>query len=354
MPSSLSLSELAAALDCRLDGDGSIEITGISDLEHAQDGDLSFYGHPRYRMLVDRSRASALIVGKDVVLDNRALLRSPLPYYSFARALELFHPPTRPTPGVSELAEVSDSAHIGDDVYIGPFVTIDAGARIGARTQVHSHVSIGANATIGADCLLHTHVAVRDRVVVGDRVVVHNGAVLGSDGFGFTPDPEGRHYKIPQVGIVVIEDDVEIGANTTVDRASVGETRIGAGSKIDNLVQVAHGVQIGRHVLLAAQVGIAGSSVVEDRVMLGGQVGVNGHITLGKGVIAAGKSGITDSIEPGTFVTGYPAIENRAWRKASAVFSRLPELRQQIVALEKRLAALETSSGSTPPTGDGE
>jgi UDP-3-O-[3-hydroxymyristoyl] glucosamine N-acyltransferase len=220
-------------------------------------------------------------------------------------------------------------------------VAVGEGVRVGARTIVHAHVAIGRDAVIGDDCLLHSHVAIRERVAIGHRVVIQNGAVIGSDGFGFTPGPDGEHHKVPQVGTVVIEDDVEIGANTTIDRATVGATRIGAGTKVDNLVQVGHNVRIGRGALLAAQVGLAGSATLEDRVTLGGQVGVQGHITIGRGAVAAGQSGVTNSVEPGRFVTGYPAIDNRAWRKASVVFARLPELRETVKALEARLAACE-------------
>jgi UDP-3-O-[3-hydroxymyristoyl] glucosamine N-acyltransferase len=236
---------------------------------------------------------------------------------------------------------VPADAVIGDGASIGPFVAVGRGVRIGARTIVHAHVAIGDEVVIGEDCLLHSHVALREAVRLGDRVIVQNGAIVGSDGFGFTPDPAGRHHKIPQVGTVVVEDDVEIGAHTTIDRAVIGETRIGAGTKIDNLVQVGHNVRLGRDVLLAAQVGISGSATLEDRVTLGGQVGVAGHIIVGKGAIAAGQSGVTNSVEPGRFVTGYPAIENRQWRKASVIFARLPELRAQVAALADRLDALE-------------
>ncbi len=339
--SAMTLAALAAALECRLEGDGAIEITGVADLEHAQPGDLSFFGAARYRTLVDASRASALIVGDEADLAGRALLRTKRPYYAFARAVELFHPARRPEPGIHALASVAADAQIASDASIGPFVAIGAGARVGARTVVRSHVAIGDGVVVGDDCLLHAHVSLRDGVRLGDRVIVQNGAVIGSDGFGFTPGPDGRHYKVPQVGVVIVEDDVEIGANTTIDRAAIGETRIGAGSKIDNLVQVGHNVRIGRDVLLAAQVGISGSATLEDRVTLGGQVGVQGHITIGRGAIAAGQSGVTNSVEPGRFLTGYPAIDNRQWRKASVIFARLPELRQQLITLERRLAALE-------------
>jgi UDP-3-O-[3-hydroxymyristoyl] glucosamine N-acyltransferase len=345
MPQSITLAALAVALECRLDGDGAVEITGVSDLAHAQPGELSFFGHARFRPLVAASRASALIVAEDDEISGRPLLRTRRPYLAFARALELFHPAVRPAPGIHALAAVAPDAEVAPDAFVGPFVSIGAGASIGPRTIVHAHVAVGECAAIGADCVIHSHVAVRERVRIGDRVVIQNGAVVGSDGFGFTPDPDGRHYKVPQVGIVVVEDDVEIGANTTIDRAPVGETRIGAGSKIDNLVQIGHGVTLGRDVLLAAQVGISGSTTLEDRVTLGGQVGVQGHITIGRGAIAAGQSGVTNSVEPDRFVTGYPAIDNRQWRKASVIFARLPELRQQLVTLEQRLAALEGRLG---------
>ena len=194
---------------------------------------------------------------------------------------------------------------------------------------------------IGADCVVHALVSIRERVVLGNRVVVQDGAVLGSDGYGFARDSDGGHYKIPQVGSVVIEDDVEIGANTTIDRPAVGETRIGAGAKIDNLVQIAHGVSVGRRSMLAAQVGIAGSTTLEESVTLAGQVGVAGHLTVGKGTIATAQTGIPNSVEPGSLVSGYPAIDNREWLKASVVFRKLPELRKTIADLERRIAELE-------------
>jgi UDP-3-O-[3-hydroxymyristoyl] glucosamine N-acyltransferase len=348
----MTLAALAVALDCRLEGDGAVEIVGVSDLAHAQPGELSFLGSPRYRSLVAASRASALIVAENESIEGRPLLRTKRPYFAFARALELFHPAVRPVPGIHALAAVAPDAHVAPDAYIGPFVSIGAGAVVGPRTIVQAHVAIGDFASVGSDCVLHAHVSIRERVRIGDRVVIQNGAVVGSDGYGFTTGPDGRHYKVPQVGIVVVEDDVEIGANTTIDRAAVGETRIGSGSKIDNLVQIGHNVVLGRDVLLAAQVGISGSTTLEDRVTLGGQVGVQGHITIGRGAIAAGQSGVTNSVEPGRFITGYPAIDNRQWRKASVIFSRLPELRQQLVTLEERLAAIEARLANKPPPNE--
>jgi UDP-3-O-[3-hydroxymyristoyl] glucosamine N-acyltransferase len=241
---------------------------------------------------------------------------------------------------------------IAPDASVGAFVVVGAGARIGARTIVYPHVCIGRFAAIGDDCVIHAHSSVRERVRVGNRVVLQDGAVIGGDGFGFARQPDGSLRKIPQIGGVVIEDDVEIGANTAVDRPAVGETRIAAGTKIDNLVQVAHGVRIGRHSLLAAQAGIAGSTVLEDHVTLAGQVGVAGHLTIGSGTLATAQTGIPNSVEPGSFISGYPAIPNRDWLKASAVFRKLPELRKLVADLERRLGALEErGAGKTDRDG---
>ena len=238
-------------------------------------------------------------------------------------------------------ALVSPDATLGDAVSIGPYVVIEPGARIGARTVVRAHVVIGRAAIVGEDCVLHARVSIRERVHLGHRVIVQDGAVIGSDGFGFARRPDGTHHKIPQIGGIVIEDDVEIGANAAIDRPAIGETRIGAGTKIDNLVQVAHGVTLGRNVLLAAQVGVAGSVTIEDDVTLAGQVGVAGHITIGKGVIATAQTGIPNSVDPGAFVSGYPAIPNRDWLRASAIFRKLPELKKLVADLEQRIRALE-------------
>jgi UDP-3-O-[3-hydroxymyristoyl] glucosamine N-acyltransferase len=236
---------------------------------------------------------------------------------------------------------VDPSATVDATASVGPFVCVGRSARVGARTVLHPHVVLGASAAVGDDCVVHAHVSIRERCTLGARVVVQDGAVIGSDGFGFATAADGTHVKIPQMGPVVIEDAVEIGAGTTIDRPAVGETRIKAGTKIDNLVQIGHGVVVGRNVFLAAQVGIAGSTTLGDAVMFGGQVGVGGHLHIGDRVKAVGQSGITNSVEADQFVSGYPAIDNREWRKASVVFRRLPELRRRIGELEKRLAELD-------------
>jgi UDP-3-O-[3-hydroxymyristoyl] glucosamine N-acyltransferase len=352
----LKLQSIAERLACRLEGDGSVDIQRVAGIERAEAGDLTFIANRKYLAQLATTRASAVILAVAMRDEARppagcAALYADDAYSAFAGAVGLFVQDSAPARGVDPLSSVASDVALGTDVSIGPFVVIGAGASIGARTVVYPNVVIGRGARIGEDCVLHSHVAVRERVDVGNRVVLQNGAVLGSDGFGFAKQPDGSHLKIPQHADVVIEDDVEIGANTTIDRPAVGETRIRAGAKIDNLVQIAHGVTIGRRVLLASQVGLAGSTVVEDDVIMAGQVGVGGHLRVGKGVVAAGKSGITKSVEPGEFVTGYPAIPNREWRKASVIFRRLPSLKKRIEELEQRVAELTRRLAEcSPPT----
>ena len=337
----MKLSELAARLECTVEGDGDIDIKRLAAIEDAGPGELTFFANPKYADALKRTLASAVIAAPAVSGIPCAVLRTPEPYVTFARALGLFANTSRPPAGIHRLALVEPGAVVAADASIGPFAVVSDGARIGARTILYPHVSVGRDAEIGADCVIHAHVSIRERVRLGDRVVLQDGVVIGADGYGFARRRDGTHEKIPQVGGVVIEDDVEIGANTTVDRPAVGETRIGAGSKIDNLVQIAHGVQVGRNVLLAAQVGVAGSSVIEDQVTLAGQVGVAGHLTIGKGTIATAQTGIPNSVDPGSFISGYPAIPNRDWLKSSAVFRKLPELRRLLADLERRIAELE-------------
>jgi UDP-3-O-[3-hydroxymyristoyl] glucosamine N-acyltransferase len=339
----LKLSELAAHLDCRLEGDGSIEIVRVAGIQRAEPGDLTFLSNPRYLPELATTRASAVIVGskETATKTGASLLRSDDPYSAFARAVSLFAHVIAPPKGVDRLAAVAADATVGADVSIGPFVAVGAGASIGARTIVYPHVVIGPGAEIGEDCIIHSHVAIRERVTIGHRVILHDGVVVGSDGFGFAPQKDGTHLKIPQLAGVVIEDDVEVGANSTIDRPAVGETRIGAGSKIDNLVHLAHGVALGRRVLLAAQVGIAGSTTVEDDVMMAGQSGVTGHVRVGRGAKVGAKSAVLQSVDAGAFVTGHPAFEHTEWRKAAVVFRQLPALKKRIDELERLVAELE-------------
>ena len=345
----MTLRELAERLGCRLEGDGAIEITGVAGLEAAVPGDVSFFAHPRYAAALEATRASAVIIAERAPAPAMAAIRAANPYLAFAEALQLLTADERPTPGVHPSSVVAADASIGMDVTIAPFVTIGSGARIGDRVVLHPHVVIGRGVSIGDDCILYPRVSVRERSVVGARVILQDGVVIGSDGYGFVTLPDGTHRKIPQRATVVIEDDVEIGANTTIDRPAVGETRIQAGTKIDNLVQIAHGVRVGAHSLLAALAAIAGTTVRGYHDTPAGPAGVAGHIPLGDPVIATAQSGIPTSVEPGSVVSGYPAVPNREWLKSSAVIRRLPELRRQLTALAERLEAIEARLGVDAP-----
>ena len=339
----MKLRELAERLGCGLEGDGEIDIARVAGLDQAAPGDVAFFANRKYASALKRTRASAVILGHDAGPAPCAMLRSRHPYLAFANALSLFVTPSHPPPGIDARSAVAADARLGRDVSVGPFSTVGRGAVIGDRTVIYPNVCIGDGAILGEDCVIHSHTAVREGVVLGNRVVVQNGAVIGSDGYGFVRRPDGTHQKIPQTSRVVIEDDVEIGANTAIDRPAIGETRVQAGAKIDNLVQIGHGVNVGRNTLLAAQVGIAGSTSIGDNVTLAGQVGVAGHVTIGSGASAVGQSGITNSLPEGAFVSGYPAIENREWLKSSVIFRRLPELRKRIAELEQRILELETA-----------
>ena len=337
----MTLGELARRLECPVEGDAAIEIRRVAKIEEAGPGDLTFLANPKYASKLATTRASAVIMNGEAIAAPCAVIRSTSPYLTFARAAQVLSPDRPPAAGVHSLASVAAGATVDPTATIGAFAVIGAGATIGARTIIHPHVVIGDGTTIGPDCILHGHVSIRERCTIGARVIVQNGAVIGSDGYGFAQRADGSHEKIPQTAPVVIEDDVEIGANTTIDRPAVGETRIKAGTKIDNLVQIGHGVVLGRNVLLAAQVGIAGSTVLGDSVQFGGQVGVGGHLTIGDRAKAVGQSGITNSVDADAFVSGYPAIDNGEWRRSSAVFRKLPEMRKQLRALEERLRKLE-------------
>jgi UDP-3-O-[3-hydroxymyristoyl] glucosamine N-acyltransferase len=335
----VKLHELAERLGCELRGDGEVEIDGVAPIERAGPRDLTFLANPRYAPHLATTRAAAVILAPGHEASLPCLV-SDNPYLAFARAVELLRPATRPAPGVHPSAQVDPTAVLGPDVHVAALGVVGRGARIGARSVLHPHVVLYEGVEVGEDCVLHSGVQVRERCRLGNRVIVQNGAVIGGDGFGFARDGEGRHHKFPQVGIVVVEDDVEIGALTAVDRAALGETRIGRGTKLDNLVQVGHSVAIGEDSVLAGQVGVAGSTRIGSRVTLAGQVGVAGHLTIGDGVIATAQTGIPGSVEKGLVVSGYPAIENRAWLKSSAVFARLPELQKRLRELERRVASL--------------
>ncbi|MCC7008579.1 MAG: UDP-3-O-(3-hydroxymyristoyl)glucosamine N-acyltransferase [Acidobacteria bacterium] len=337
----MTLAELADRLGCRLEGDGAIDVSRVAAIDDAGPGDVTFVTHRKYAAKLPATRAAAAIVDDTIDRAPCALLRARHPAVAVADAVALLMPPRRPAPGISPLAAIDPTAEIGAAVSIGPFVVIGARARVGSRTILEPHVVIGDDAIVGDDCLFHAHVSVRGRVEIGNRVVLQDAAVIGSDGFGFARRPDGTHQKIPQVGRVVIEDDVEIGAHTAVDRPAIGETRVGRGTKVDNLVQIAHGVRIGRNVLMAAQSGVAGSTWLGDDVVMAGQSGAAGHLHVGRGVVVSAKSVVTKDIDAGHHVAGIPAGDVGEWREEVVLIRRLPELRQTVADLDARLAAIE-------------
>jgi UDP-3-O-[3-hydroxymyristoyl] glucosamine N-acyltransferase len=340
----LILSELASRLGCGLRGQGDVDVVRVSGLEYAGPGDLSFVANQRYAGLLASTRASAVIVSPELDTPLPSLL-SPNPYLAYARAATLLHPQPRPEPGIHPTAQIDPEAVLGEGVHVGPFAVVGRRTRVGAHSVLHPHVVLYSDVQIGDDCLLHSGVQVREGCRIGQRVVIQNGSVIGGDGFGFARDQSGHYEKIPQIGIVVIEDDVEIGALVAIDRSSMHETRIGRGAKLDNLVQIGHSVTIGADTVLAGQVGVAGSTRIGQRVILAGQVGVAGHLSIGDGAIATAQSGIPGSVEAGAVVSGTPAFDNRAWLKASAVLPRLPELKKRLRALEKQVEALRAAAG---------
>ena len=345
----MTLGELALRLECPIEGDSAIEIRRVAKIEDAGPGDLTFLANPKYASKLASTKASAVIMNGEATtsLGNAApcaVIRSASPYLTFARAAQVLSPDQPPAAGIHPLASVATDATVDPSATIGIFAVVGAGASVGARTIIHPHAVIGDHTTIGSDCIVHAHVSIRERCAIGSRVILQNGAVIGSDGYGFAPRADGSHEKMPQTAPVVIEDDVEIGANTTIDRPAVGETRIKAGAKIDNLVQIAHGVVIGRNALLAAQVGIAGSTVVGDSVMFGGQAGISGHLEIGDRVKLAAKTGVTGSIDADAYMSGYPMMETHEWRRAHVVVRKLPEMRKQLRALEERLKKLEENN----------
>lgn len=316
----MTLAELALKLGCRLEGAtdaiAAQTITRVNTLDDSGPGDLTFLTNPKFASKVAATKATAILADDSLAAAPCPILRTPEPSVACASAIALLTPrPVPATRGIHAHAFVDPTASVGADVSIGAFVVIGPGAVVGARTILHPHVAIGAHSTVGEDCVFHAHVSIRDRVTIGHRVTLQDGAVIGSEGFGFATRADGTHQKIPQVGIVVIGDDVEIGANSTVDRPAIGETRIGAGTKIDNLVHIAHGVKIGRNVRLAALVGIAGSSILEDDVVLAGQVGVINHVRVGRGAQVASKSAVMSDLEGGQTYAGIPAIPIGQWRR---------------------------------------
>ncbi len=338
----MTLGDLAERLGAELHGPAGEVVHSVATLDAAGPGQVSFLANPKYRPLLETTGASAVIVSAQDRVPGRACLVCANPYLAFARAVALLHPPELPAPGVAPGAHVDASAQLGEGAAVLPGAYVGPAARVGEGTVLHPGVYVGAGARLGRDCLLHPNAVVREGCVLGDRVILQPGAVVGSDGFGYARDG-ARQVKIPQVGIVVLEDDVEVGAGTTIDRAALGETRIGRGTKIDNLVQIGHNVRVGEDCLLVAQVGVSGSTRVGNRVVLAGQVGVVGHVQIGDGAIVGAQSGVPGDLPPGAVVSGSPAFDHPEWLKAQAVVRRLPKLRQAVQKLEQRVRELEAA-----------
>lgn len=335
----MKLADVAALVHGEISGHPELEISGVSGISEAREGDITFLSGNRYVKDLPRCKASCIIVQdylQDIAIPQ---LKVPNPRLAFARILEHFYAKPPVPIGISADSYISEKASIAGNVSISPFAYIASGASIGWGSVIYPFVYVGENTVIGEQCIIYPHVTLREGVTVGNRVIIHSGAVVGSDGFGYVFDA-GRHHKIPQVGGVTIGDDVEIGAHSVIDRATTGNTVIGSGTKIDNLVQVAHNVTIGDNAIIIAQVGIAGSSVIGDYVTLGGQVGVADHTEIESGTMIGAQSGVMGKVAKGIY-SGSPALNHRDWLKARAVFARLPEMQKKMRELEEKLRELE-------------
>jgi UDP-3-O-[3-hydroxymyristoyl] glucosamine N-acyltransferase len=341
----MRLSEVAEKTGGRLDGDGDTDIRGVAGISEAGEGEISFIANPRYAAEAAVTKAAAVIVAEDWNSACPApLIRTKNPDEAFAKAAALFYtPPPRPANGIHPSAVVAADAEIGERVSIGALCVIESGAKIGAGTVILPQCYIGRKAVLGEDCWLYPQVSLREEVRVGKRIIVHNGTVIGSDGFGYSVDGQGVRTKIPQIGIVEIGDDVEIGANVTIDRARFGKTRIGNGVKIDNLVQIAHNVIIGDHVVVIAQVAIAGSVHIGNKVIIAGQAGVAGHLRIGDGVVIGAKAAVTKDVEAGAYMIGVPAMPAAKFKRTQAGMLLLPKLKVRVTELEARIRKLEQS-----------
>lgn len=337
----MRLSELATALGCELKGDGGVEITGVAGMEQAGPSQVTFLANPKYASKVKGTRAAAVLVSAFIDGVGAAQLISSNPYYDFSRALALFYQPPKPAPGVHPQAWVAPTAKVGEGASIGAFAVIGENAVVGRNAVIHPHVVVYEGAVIGDDFLAHSHAVVREFCRIGNRVTLQNGVVIGGDGFGFAKRADGTHAKIVQSGVTVIEDDVEIQSLTSVDRATMGETRVKRGARIDSLVQIGHACVVGEDNIICAQTGLAGSSILEKNVLLAGQVGISGHLTIHEDVIVYAQSGIGGDIPKGSRMSGSPAFDARDWLRSITAFPKLPELLKTVRQLEKRLAALE-------------
>ncbi|MDP9113188.1 MAG: UDP-3-O-(3-hydroxymyristoyl)glucosamine N-acyltransferase [Acidobacteriota bacterium] len=340
----MKLRDLADRLGCELRGDGGIEITGVAGMEQAGAGQITFLSNPKYTHKVKQTRAGAILVPKVMEGIEPAQVVSANPYFDFARALELFYQPPRPAAGIHPTALIAESARIGEGASIGPYVVVAENAVIGRGAVLRAHVVIYEGAVIGDDFYAHSHAAVREFCRIGHRVTLQNSVIVGGDGFGFAKRSDGTHYKIVQSGVTVIEDDVEIQTLTSIDRATVGETRVKRGAKIDSLVQVGHACVVGEDNIICAQTGLAGSSVLQKNVLLAGQVGISGHLTIHDNAVVYAQSGVGGDVAAGAIISGSPAFDAREWLRAITALQKLPELLKTVRQLERRLQSFEEAT----------
>jgi len=334
----MNLGELASRLGAELRGDAGREVTGVKGIEDAGPSEITFVANPKYAALARKTRAAAVLVEPEFQEIETATLRIPNPYHAFSRALAFFYQPPAYPPGIHPTAVIDPTAEIGEGAHIGPYVVIGPQVRLGPHATLLPHTVLYPGVQAGSHFFAHAHAVVRENCILGDHVTLENGAIIGADGFGFSKNEAGQWEKIPQSGPVVIGDRVDVQANATIDRATVGATQVGDGTKVDNLVQVGHGSRIGQNTLLCAQTGLAGSSIIGNNVILAGQVGIAGHCTVGDGVILTAQSAVSHDVPPGKMISGSPGFDNRIWLRAVAIFQRLPELLKRLDRLEKIVA----------------
>jgi UDP-3-O-[3-hydroxymyristoyl] glucosamine N-acyltransferase len=349
----MKLGELAGKLGAELRGDAGLEVTGVKGLEDAGPTDVTFVANPRYASLARSTRAAAVLVEPEFQEIAAATLRIKNPYLAFSHALALFYQPPVYAPGIHPTAMIDSTAEIGEGAHVGAYAVIGPRVRLGAHATVLPHVVLYPGVRVGSHFFAHAHAVVRENCELGDHVTLENGAIVGSDGFGFAKDNQGHWEKIPQSGPVRLGDRVDVQANACIDRATVGATEIGDGAKIDNLVQVGHGSKVGANTLLCAQVGLAGSSVIGKDAILAGQAGVAGHCSLGDGVILTAQSAVSHDVPAGKMISGSPGFDNRVWLRAVAIFQRLPEVLKRLDRLEKKVSAHEgEGTGTSVKEGD--
>ena len=344
----LKLAELAETLACRLEGDPTAEVTGVAGMDHASPGHVSFLANRRYFPLLRSTRATAIFIEdgirieRDPGLPPLAALRSANPYLAFAHAIELFYQPPAYQPGIHPTAVIATSAKIGAHAHIGPYCFVDEDVTLGDGAVLHSFVTLYRGASIGDHFFAHAHAVVREHCRIGHRVILQNGVIIGGDGLGFAKQKDGGWYKMTQSGPAILEDDVEVQANACVDRATVGETRIGRGAKLDDLVLIGHASQVGANAMLCGQVGLAGSTRIGEGCILAGQVGTAGHLSIGKGAVITAQSGVPNDVPAAALYSGYPAVENRQWLKTQAMLNRLPDLQKKVRDLEEQIEKLKS------------